>query len=122
MGEKPAVQPQTQRIYSEEDQVDLSIVLHGGNVDDEVDSVDPPVGRVKDQGPECRILSHEIELNRDQRYDEDEVDEGHHHQGDVHSLCYNLGKNGSSVGLTSCQSPVLWPPTSCFEQRGTAQG
>ena len=116
------MRPQPQRTYSEEDQVDLLIVLHGGDVDYEVNSVDPPVGGLEDQVPECRILSNEIKLNRDQGYGEDEVDEGHHHQGDVHPLCYNLGENGSSVGLASCQSPVLWPPTSCFEQRGTAQG
>ena len=86
------MRPQPQRTYSEEDQVDLLIVLHGGDVDYEVNSVDPPVGGLEDQVPECRIFSNEIELNRDQGHDEDEVVEGHHHQETFNCfLCYNLG-------------------------------
>ena len=88
------MRPQPQRTYFEEDQVDLPIVLvlHGGDADYEVNNVDPPVGGLEDQGPECRIFTNEIKLDRDQGYDEDELDEGHHHQETFNcSFCYNLG-------------------------------
>ena len=39
----------------EEDEVDHPVVLHGGDVDDEVDGVDPPVGGVDDDGVVIRV-------------------------------------------------------------------
>ena len=68
----------------EEDEVDHPVVLHGGDVDDEVDGVDPPVGGVDDDGVVIRV--EEIELDGNHRHDQDEVGEGDGHQGDVHFL------------------------------------
>ena len=80
----------------EEDQVDRPVVLHGGDVDDEVDGVDPPVGRVDDDGVVGGVASphvQQVELNRDHGQDEDELGEGHRHQGYVHFLCHLLDED-----------------------------
>lgn len=67
----------------EEDQVDRPVVLHRGDVDDKVDGVDPPVGRVDDDGV---VVVQQVELNGEHGHDQDEVGEGHRHQGYVHFL------------------------------------
>ena len=58
----------------EEDEVDHPVVLHGGDVDDEVDGVDPPVGGVDDDGVVIRV--EEIKLDGNHRHDQDERDGG----------------------------------------------
>ena len=71
----------------EEDQVDRPVVLHGGDVDDEVDGVDPLVCGVDDEGVVGGVASphvQQVELNGDHGQDEDEVGECHRHQGYVH--------------------------------------
>ena len=78
----------------QEDHEDRPIPLHGGNVDDEVDGVDPPIGGVEDMRPEGGLLDpqtlQEVELDRHNGDDQDEVDERHQGQSCVHFLGRHL--------------------------------
>ena len=78
----------------QEDHEDRPIPLHGGNVDDEVDGIDPPIGGVEDVRPEGGLLNpqtlQEVELDRHIGDDQDEVDERHQGQSCVHFLGRHL--------------------------------